>query len=940
MDQDRIDAADAILGLGDLGVCKSTRAGFTTSAVAAASCRGLKTLLVAPTRNILTSTVRETVEKLGGTLCDIPGHGLCKYLEEKTKGDPILKQLPIHLPDCTDCPDFKECPVTEIERIEDLTTATTTYAKIESVMVSRSEAAQTIQERLSGVDLVILDEAHVLSVPSLCQVDFEKHIHVPDGYPALKKVLNRWMALQDENRDQTDYVQFLTEQNPNQYTGFQVQVPDVPSWQELAIQWSQLIELAKARAMWQPDISDQDILDLRDIITILSGQTATISYIHGNDMEMMMVSAGQGRDHRALQEFLTKVVPNAQIIFVSGTLVERRPGFFAGLSGREIKGVTFPDLRDTNSKMHIHPSKWTFSAWDSKEGLQRAIDEIKAISESVDNQPIYLVAMNARYAAQIRRVLKNDFKILEDYSNITVDYYRSSDTIGVGQDARIGIVLGLAHLPKHACDPLAQGENDTERFHDSQQLRLNSVHAATWQAWSRVKDPAGVVDSHVYCIGVRADEISDVVTWGTNRVIHTSIGKKGNIECRIKVDKELPRPVVCTEIRTSRGLNRHGIEEYIDRIVPASHLIEYRTNHGKSTHSHYNINSGNVNIFRNTEAVRLYNNPGNQDESESTSFGLAMLFIGRSDYHARQSKWPDWDGKYGYRKQETRGNIPDLLTMHLSGAETFGFYPFDALDTCYYCAIDLDNHSGDTPQRDNVMRLSHFLLDNGLPVIVEKSGSADSYHVWVPIMPTKTYTAHKFVRQLLHDAGIEGAEAYPKQKSIRTCDKGCGNFLKTPLGINRKNNVKSTFIDPWTFEPVAFIEVDKVVSLREVPETKSVKNKPRRSIATGSNPRPIISDMLPCAKRALADKVVLDGSEGHWMRVCIAIEAQLMGLPIDNAVDLFKDQPDFDLNFTRDKIMNDVWPREYHRFSCEKLREECGSIVGLYCAECEFGVEQ
>ena len=83
--------------------------------------------------------------------------------------------------------------------------------------------------------------------------------------------------------------------------------------------------------------------------------------------------------------------------------------------------------------------------------------------------------------------------------------------------------------------------------------------------WNRVKDPNGQVESHLYCVGIRADEISDVVTWGINRTIKASSDAEGKRIWKVEVDEELARPIVHAEERTSRGLNRHGIQEYIDR---------------------------------------------------------------------------------------------------------------------------------------------------------------------------------------------------------------------------------------------------------------------------------------------------------------------------------------------------------------------------------------
>jgi hypothetical protein len=466
--------------------------------------------------------------------------------------------------------------------------------------------------------------------------------------------------------------------------------------------------------------------------------------------------------------------------------------------------------------MHIHPSKWRFSAFDSDNGIERAIKEIMEISREVDHQPIYLIAMNK----EIKNRLKGE---LIGFANIKMDYYRSEGTIGVNQPRRIAIAVGLAHVPRHTCDPLAQGADDHERYLDSQQLRLNEVHAATWQAWSRVKDPNGEVESHLYCVGVRAEEISDIITWGTNRTIKASLDAEGERIWKVEVDEEFARPIVHGEERTSRSLNRHSIQEYIDRVQSVKSLIDYRMNSQKSTLFPYNNNDyirEIVDFFRisNSLPLYLYNDPCDDDELDLTSIALTMLFTGRLDCHACQSKNPGKNEEYGFRKKETTTDISSLIIEHLNGSETIGFYPFDTEDQCYYCAIDT--------RRDNATKIVEFLLSNNLPVLVEKLVSSNSYHIWIPIIPAKTHTVYKFVRQLLHDAGVNGVDAYPRQKSIGACNKSCGDFLILPLGIDQEKNRISEFVDPVTFEPVEFVYVQKVIRFRDMPDSKTKMNKP------------------------------------------------------------------------------------------------------------------
>ena len=811
IDSARVDAVDAILDQGDVSVCKTPRSGFTTSVVVAAHRKGLKILIVSPTRKIASSTIESAVYRIGGVYCNIPGDQSCRYVKEIIREDEFLRNIPIHKGECSKCEEYATCPVTEIERIDNFTVATMTYAKLEAIFMSEKETKR-LGKKLEDIDLVIFDEAHTISYPSLAEVDLEKYVTIPNWiHYAINGVYTEFCLLRNGHWDSAGQIKDLTESNPDRYTGFQFKIPRPTSAQVFHLQMKQLLEIAEIRKECWPKDADDHVLALKNIINIMGGPRATISYIKSGDAGKMIITSGQGNIERAIRSFVLGIASYARVCFVSGTLIESRPGLFAELAERELTNVIFPDLRNTNAKMHIHPSKWRFSDWDSENGIERAIKEIRKINEQVGHQPIYILAMNKRFKARLEMELR-------DCKNIYVDYYRSVDTMGVERQERIAIAVGLAHTQRHSCDPLAQGLDDFVRYLDSQQLRLNEVHAATWQAWSRVKDPKGEVESHVYCVGVRAEEISDVVTWGTNRTIKASSDAEGKRVWQVDVDQQFERPIVHAEERLSRGLDRHSIQEYIDRTQSAESLIDYRINSQKSILFPYNNihNRENVDSLGNSNTLSLYNRPGNHDELEATSFAMATLFTGRLDCYACQSKRPGKDGECGFRKKETTTDIPSLIKTHLDGSEVIGFYPFDAEDQCYYCAMDIQ-------ERDEAMRLSHFLLDNNLPVLVERLVSSESYHIWIPIIPTKTLTVYKFGKQLLHDAGVKGAELYPGQKSIGSCHKGsCGDFLMLPLGIDQEKNRISEFIDSRTFEPVESVGVEIVIRLREAPESKTV----------------------------------------------------------------------------------------------------------------------
>ena len=168
IDSARVDAVDAILDQGDVSVCKTPRSGFTTSVVVAAHRRGLKILIVSPTRKIATSTIESAVYRIGGVYCNIPGNQSCKYVKEKIEKDRFLREMPIPKGECSECDDYATCPVTEIERIDNFTVVTMTYAKLEAIIMSEKESKK-FGEKLADIDLVIFDEAHTISYPNRTQ---------------------------------------------------------------------------------------------------------------------------------------------------------------------------------------------------------------------------------------------------------------------------------------------------------------------------------------------------------------------------------------------------------------------------------------------------------------------------------------------------------------------------------------------------------------------------------------------------------------------------------------------------------------------------------------------------------------------------------------------------------------------------------------------------
>jgi DNA primase large subunit len=107
--------------------------------------------------------------------------------------------------------------------------------------------------------------------------------------------------------------------------------------------------------------------------------------------------------------------------------------------------------------------------------------------------------------------------------------------------------------------------------------------------------------------------------------------------------------------------------------------------------------------------------------------------------------------------------------------------------------------------------------------------------------------------------------------------------------------------------------------------TNARSTQPYRSVPSGK--------MRPCIRGVIDSKIQLDGGQGHAMRVAIAAEARHCGMSLEDTMDLFKVQHDFEL-LTTIKNINYIWDSEYKRYRCDKLQDQCGSFVKEYCDQC------
>ena len=958
-DERRIALAASSLDGKDYVVYKITRAGFTISFVIAAERSGKRVLLVSPTKKIISSTMKAAADVVG-----IYGNSACEYNKRAVMKYPLLKHLPMSLPpmeECEKCKFADECCILDIERDPDAPLKSITSAKLVAIMLSDSERSEFLRDVLRDVDCLLIDEAHSLITSDVPKIPFNDMIPANlgpkvAGFPTLKIALWKLRTLLDVINPLEDYNAYDDLEREIEECGkdrWLIREVKVPIQIDSEYQRKMHGELKKvARHHEELGVTEQEVILLRDIIDILSNDRVRLSYITTEGVGQIYVCGAIGQKNGCIKSYLKDYARNASVIFVSGTLYEPYPNFFRDLVGREkfmkvieseVVQATFPDLCNTNSMMTIYADTMRLSG-QTRHMLSRLPDiikRIKEISESKKNARIHLLAPKIDIRNRLYEALH------QGYPNIFFDYYRSPDTIGVESERRITIAVGLAEVPKNAYDCLS------DSYAESQTIRVNDVHAWTWQAWSRCKDPAGIEPSEVYCIGVKPEDIEKVITWGPNRAV-TRLGKLGY---KVTCDEELPKPAVMTPFKQQVHREQRKVSPYIKKIWDVGDDLSSLPDGLKvydveipipenSKSTLYNIRGFGENRDSVSKRIRcfgaIFSQPHSFEQLTVTAETLDRFFRSKQTHHAVQQKNADYKGLFPYRPHNTR-DWDQLVFDMVCGLVTVATYPVGENDLTVQCAFDIDNHKDNNPALPRVSAIVVHLKELGVQPIVVASGSPDSYHIHIPILQTPYETSHNFIGTLHNELKQahknlnfkSGTEAFPKRKNKNA---PFGNALKLPNAINQKTGNRSQLLDPDTMEPVEVIFITKVLELRE-PEEEAVKVGERQYLPAAlpairkcaAQPEERLGTMRYCILEALNKP--LEGSEGNDMRVAVVCEALAARMTREEIIHLFEGQADFDEK-TSARYVDYIIAKEYHAWKCETLHDKCSSLVD--CENCKW----
>jgi|GEM_PF-3793175 len=931
-------------------VAKPTRFGFTTSITKIAAARQDKLLLIAPTNKIF-----ETVKAACPSALTIPGHKYCKWLRDNL--DDVM--LDLNPPFPGGCPRIGACdynPDCTLHQAwyETAWVRAMTYHKLSTLVFvyspHKTSEIALLRNILKDVGIVVFDESHIISLWGSSSVDLTYTIEsIPTEFINLRKIYSDYCDLchklyndqiikeLDETKDHCKSEAFLS---------FPYENNAAISAEALTYAYAELRRLAKVRDALH--FSEDDIGFLQDVISVMTCRQITVNLVISSSGNNYSIKGKPTENSptiiNAIKLFLKEICPNAKVFFVSGSQFEKYPGMFDEIAGRELANVCVPDIKHTNAKMTIVPDTWTYSSVAStKSGDQdkRIKEQILDVMAKEPGEPIYIICFNRKLQEKIKKMK------LPLPKGSLIDYYRSSDSIGVECDARIGIAIGIGNNPTNSFDFC------TENVAESRSLRYQSVHSATWQAWSRIKDPEGIVPSTLYCIGIRSDDVDAIIRQGSDRqvIYHGKGPNKQIIPPSITLSEELPKPKVLMEAKSKVALkpNNMSAKDFIDCVVSLEdrlkdELVDLRLTKSLKNVQFplYNYIGEKVRFFKISD-FKLYNPNESPDWIQNNSILFYTNIISRIDKCGLQDKYQRPGRKWGYKTGLPPVPFDALLIKHFVGVETVALPPFDSDDICYWCAADFDDHNN-TPQTNNVLHFTAYLRSMGIPYFVLLSGSNLGYHVWILLEPCKTFTAHKFIRQLIHDADIENpgkVDLFPKQKAASNSNntKGYGNHLKLPNAFNWKAGRRSMLVDPITLEPVPYVSIPGVLRLHEINEVPVKHRKERKTISKSFAQIPakyepdgrISGNMRPCLIKALDQE--LTGGAGHQTRLAICHEAINVGMDRESVIELFSGQADFVYEKTAYQVDYAI-AQKYKKWRCETIHRECGQFVD--CKNCLY----
>jgi len=622
---------------------KTTRAGATVALCSESIRRNELFTLVCRTNRNITKTVKEETTSVVGrpvNVIHIMRNSFCPRIQEQIKKHPSIEKLGfIPLPDCDSC-NILSCPIREAFEmpIEQVQGYSLTYAKLQSLVLSRSKKVVDLLDKLASQSKnIIFDEVQMLQEGTTVAVglwekkmgyehtlDMRPYAKLSESSPRIQKFLEKVTEILDAVQPEIERLKkesavdhhlkhlALTVQNPAYKRARERQkeleateaieqaerqrlqrlYPE-KSWIEIAEEMPSYSEAVKE--LMREDIPFSEIVKIQELL--INAIQEPKEY-------------GLGEEHIITLSRLLLIV-NADSFTVS---------YVRGLDGEQISTQAQDTLiyrtLQTFISMALQGSREKRIAFTTATFGSLRIEKLLGIENICDyvwgdpldtSSKLLVVADKSRispynFLNKLEHVKGLIEAIIDKFGPENVQictmnrewsrrlgmsstWYGSDLTEGVASRKRIWIFVGLAEKPVNAKDHLAilqapHHDNslnleEKEFLHYvSQKLRADSVHISTYQAISRAKDPEAKNRSIAIMIGAREEEVEKCLLWGPSRTLKPLRTEKG-----LKFDVEIQDPIGKPLLTVAPlGVDVEESLHIVDQWISYGKIVSYRLN--------------------------------------------------------------------------------------------------------------------------------------------------------------------------------------------------------------------------------------------------------------------------------------------------------------------------------------------------------------------------
>jgi len=269
----------------------------------------------------------------------------------------------------------------------------------------------------------------------------------------------------------------------------------------------------------------------------------------------------------------------------------------------------------------------------------------------------------------------------------------------------------------------------------------------------------------------------------------------------------------------------------------------------------------------------------------------------------------------------------DDIKAHLKGSKTVGAYLIEPVEnTVNFLALDIDIKNPKI-----LRRLLEACQEMGIKqhqILTEDSGNK-GWHIWLPFSEPVPAAQARSLGELIYKISRipEFIEIFPKQTKVK--DGDYGNGIKLPLGIHKKSNRRSEFIDPDSFKRIddtAFLKIQKIdpVQLEAMLDAYAEEITPKPS-PTRNVSKPLNAE-FKCINNALEG--VSEGHRDTALFNLVTYYLYIKKLPPAQVVPILLDwnqrnNPPLDEEDISKKVTYVFESGRYDHFSCKALKEFC-----------------